>query len=317
VQKPPWEMDFSTIDQLASSRTFGMDDIVETIVAMCRQESTGYSVVDYISHNVDRKLDIDRDCRKKMVSWSYQVIDFCKFNRETVEIAMSYLDRFLCTHTGIHALQDRSVYQLAAMASLYTAVKIHEPEAMDPALVSNLSRGTYSPSEIEEMEFIIIQSLRWRLNPPTTLSFIREFIKMTSIEALDEPTRIMVYELCKFQAEFATSNHDFVEVHASEKAYHSFINALECLNVDSKVIQYIANMIQHAIGTFAGPNKHLCGNYIQVQSYLYSALVQHPKIRAITEAIASPIKYIDDSHQTRQRSAVSISPRSSIVNVEL
>lgn len=288
-----------------SSRTFTMDETVETIAAMCHQERVGYSVVDYIYHNVDVKLDIDRECRKKMVAWSYQVIDFCKFNRETVEIAMSYLDRFLCTPTGIHALQDRSVYQLAAMASLYTAVKIHEPEAMDPALVSNLSRGTYSPNEIEEMEFIIIQSLQWRLNPPTTLSFIREFIKITSADALDEPTRIVVYELCKCQAEFATSNHDFVEVNASEKAYCSFINALECLNVDQKVVPYIANMIQHSIGHFPGPHNH-------VQNYLYSALAQHPKVHAITEAISSPNKYYDN-----QRSTVSISPRSSIVSVEI
>ena len=309
-------MEYSTVDLLTSSKSFAMDEIVDTIVAMCRQESIGYSVVDYISKNVDRKLDIDRDCRKKMVLWSYQVIDFCKFNRETVEIAMSYLDRFLCTPTGLHALYDRSVYQLAAMASLYTAVKIHEPEAMDPALVSKLSRGTYTPNEIEEMEFIIIQSLRWKLNPPTTLSFIREFINMTSIEALDEPTRILVYELCKFQAEFATSNNDFVEVQASEKAYHSFINSLECLHVDPKVIHYIANMIEHAISIYASPHNHLCGNSIQVQSYLYSALIQHPKIRAITEAIVSPNKYADEHHQTRQLSTPSVSPRSSIIKID-
>ena len=293
-----------------------MEETGETIAAMRRQELTGYSVFDYIFHNAAKELDIDRECRKKMVAWSYQVIDFCKFNRETVEIAMSYLDRFLCTPTGLHALQDRSVYQLAAMASLYTAVKIHEPEAMDPALVSNLSRGTYAPNEIEEMEFIVIQSLRWRLNPPTTLSFIREFLKLTSVEALDEPTRIVVYELCKFQSEFATSNHDFVEVKASEKAYYSFINAIECLNVDPKVIQYIGNMLQHSIEIICGPHNHLRGNGIQVQSYLYSALVQHPKVRGITAVILSPKKYIDRHHQPRPQSTVSISPRSSIIDIE-
>lgn len=309
-------MEHGAIDQLTSSRSVAMEETVETIVAMCRQERTGYSVVDYISRNVEQKLDIDRECRKKMVAWSYQVIDFCKFNRETVEIAMSYLDRFLCTPTGFHALQDRSVYQLAAMASLYTAVKIHEPEAMDPALVSNLSRGTYAPNEIEEMEFIVIQSLRWRLNPPTTLSFIREFLKLTSIEALDEPTRIVVYELVKFQSEFAISNHDFVEVKASEKAYYAFINAMECLNVDPKVIQYIGNMIQHSIGFICDPHNNICGNYIQIQSYLYSALAQHPKVRALTEVILSPKKRRDSHHQILQRSTASISPRSSIINID-
>ena len=309
-------MEYRTIDHLSLSRAVTMDETVETVAAMCRQELIGYSVVDYIFHNVDTKLDIDRECRKKMVTWSYQVIDFCKFNRETVEIAMSYLDRFLCTTTGFHALQDRSVYQLAAMASLYTAVKIHEPEAMDPTLVSNLSRGTYTPNEIEEMELILIQSLQWRLNPPTTLSFVREFLKLTSMEAIDESTRMVVYELCKFQSEFATSNHDFIEVKTSEKAYYCFINALECLNIDPNAVQYIANMIQHSIGIICGQHNHLCGNYMHVQSYLYSALVQHPKVRSISETILSPKIYSDSDHQARKRSIVSISPRSSIINID-
>jgi hypothetical protein len=297
-------MESASTDQISWSRYVSTGETVETIAAMCHQELTGYYVDDYIICNVDKFLDVDRDCRKKMVAWSYQVIDFCKFSRETVEIAMSNLDRFLSTNIGLHALQDRSVYQLAAMTTLYTAVKINEPEAMDPALVSSLSRGTYSSREIEDMEFIIIQSLQWRLNPPTTLSFIREFMKLITFEALDNPTRKVVYELSKYQAEYATSNHDFVGVKSSEKAYHSFMNALDCLDIEPKIIQYIAAILQNAIGIVLYPGK--CGSFIKVQDYLYSALAQHPKVRENVLTL-SPKRRKNWDELTS-----SISPRSSI-----
>merc|ERR1712226_396506 len=88
------------------------------------------------------------DSRKKMVAWCFQVVDFCKFQRETVSIAMNLLDRFMMTSQSQVAKTDVKVYQLAAMTALYTAVKIHEPEVMDPKLISNLSRGVYQPEEV-------------------------------------------------------------------------------------------------------------------------------------------------------------------------
>jgi Cyclin, N-terminal domain len=299
-------MDGSISNHFPGVRLVTMEETVATISAMCHQEVTGYFAVDYIHQNKHRSLDVDQDCRKKMVAWSYQVVDFCKFNRETVEIAMSYLDRFLSTPPGRHTLQDRSVYQLAAMASLYTAVKIHEPEAMDPTLVSNLSRGTYSPKEIEEMEFIIIQALQWRLNPPTTLSFVREFYNLIPYEAIDGVTRTIVYELTKFQAELAASATEFVGISSSEKAYCCFINAMECLALDPKIIQYIAIIVKDAIGI---TSKNESKIFVNAQSYLYSAVSRHPILKTAA-GTQSP------KPQPRQRSNVSVSPRSSILQID-
>jgi Cyclin, N-terminal domain len=296
-------MELSSINQFSSSKDMAIEETIETIHAMCYQESNGYFTTDYISNNVDKLLDVDGDCRTKMVVWSYQVIDFCKFNRETVEIAMSYLDRFLVTTTGAHALQDRSVYQLAAMASLYTAVKIHEPEAMDPALISKLSRGTYAPDEIEDMELIILKSLQWRLNPPTTLSYVREFMKLIPLEAIDIATRIIIYELAKCQAEFATTDYNLVEMKAAEKAFYSFINALEFLDTDPKVIRYVANILQSCI--------RIIPRFPGVQKHLNSALARHRKMQAPANSKLSPHKY-----DNTQRPKASISPRSSIIRID-
>ena len=77
-----------------------------------------------------------------MAKWCCEIADFCKYKRETVAIAMNCLDRFMSTPVGHQILLDRNAYQLASMTALYSAVKIHEQEAMDPNLVSSrLRRG--------------------------------------------------------------------------------------------------------------------------------------------------------------------------------
>jgi Cyclin, N-terminal domain len=283
-----------------------MEAAVAIISAMCYQEASGYYVVDYLQSNKHLILDVDPESREKMVAWSFQVVDFCKFHRETVEIAMSYLDRFLLTPPGHHTLHDRSLYQLAAMASLYTAVKIHEPEAMDPKLVSNLSRGTYSTKDIEEMELIILQALQWRLNPPTTLSYIREFFNLVPPEALDTTTKTIVYDLTQFQSELATSSHLFVGITSAEKAYCCFISALQSLEFDPKIIQYIDSMLLDAIGA---SNKTHSERTLNAKKLLYAAVVEHPLVKARGLTTQSP------KRQRKPRSEVTISPRTSILHM--
>lgn len=186
-------------------------------------------------------LDIDRDCRDKMCEWTYQIIDFCKFDRESVEIAMNYLDRFLLTRSesATRALHDRSVYQLASMSALYTAVKIHEPQALNPTVVSQLSRNTYSTQQIEEMEASMLQALDWRVNPPTALAFVREFIRIMMIppnggsgetdptSELAASTQATILALAAMQTEHAVGDYSLISTPASSIAYCAFLNAME------------------------------------------------------------------------------------------
>jgi len=287
-------------------RTVDMEEAVATIVAMRHQEDTGYLSRDFLRqpHLRQLTLDVDADCRTKMAAWSYQVVDFCKFNRESVEIAINYLDRYLLTPAGTRAMQDRSVFQLAAMTSLYTAVKIHEPEAMDPKLVSSLSRGTYSPQDVEKMEQILLQALHWRVNPPTALSFVRMFLDLVPAEVMDEETRTVAYSIIKFQTELAVSEYDFIHVKASVTAYCSLMNSLEVL-VEPKVSKYVSIILQEAAG--------ICGNdgdIINVQRFLYTSLERHPEFQQAAQqrAITSP-------QATKRVASFEVSPRTATVHI--
>jgi hypothetical protein len=302
---------------IVDDRSVKVEAAVETIAAMCQQELNAYTSTDVFSQKhllLPIALDVDPDCRKKMGAWVYQVVDFCKFTRESAEIAMSYLDRFLVTSSGRRALQDRSVYQLAAMTALYTAVKIHEPEAMDPNLVSNLSRGVYSPQDVEQMEYILLHALDWRVNPPTTLSYAREFFHLIPAAAMDVETREMIYDIVKFQTELAVTDYAFVGVRASVIAYCAFMNALHCLDLDPKIAHFVGLVLREAVGVL-GEHPMV----VNVHSYLLSTLVEHPlpvvssaaqkhlRLRQQQSAQSSPIK----PPPTERRSPVrTISPRS-------
>mmetsp|Transcript_30148 Transcript_30148/g.45486 ORF Transcript_30148/g.45486 Transcript_30148/m.45486 type:complete len:402 (+) Transcript_30148:89-1294(+) len=192
------------------------------------------------------KCDIDEECRVKMCEWCYQVVDFCKLRRETVEIAMSYLDRYLFSgvvldsqpqkNITLEAFHDRKSFQLAAMTSLYIAIKLFEPVEMDVTALSRLSHGCYSASEIAEMECNIISVLGWRFHGPTSHSFVQHMVALLpsmqpNSDVLDfrisSPLVSTLLDCSIFQTELAIKDYFFVHQRSSTIAFSSIINALE------------------------------------------------------------------------------------------
>jgi hypothetical protein len=211
------------------------DDILETLAAMKQQESV------YNAHRTTPTFD--PEARRKMCQWAVQVTDFCRFARESVEIAFNYMDRYCVANPSI--LHDRSAYQLACMTCLYVAAKIHEPEAMDPSLVSNLSRGTYSVEQIEACERDILQKLQWRMNPPTTLSFVRKLLELMPEEVMTIAAKVKVYKVCEVQAQAASESNE--RIAASKVAFCSILNALVG-NFDDKIHAWVGYMLAQSIG---------------------------------------------------------------------
>ena len=205
-------------------------EVADRIKGMIQQELTTYRCHDYLAIHAEARStvrkQVDEDCRVKMTEWSYQVVDFCKFRRETVAMGMSYLDRFLSTPAGIHSLMDRKAYQLAAMTTLYMAIKLHEPLEMETSLLADLSRGCYNEVEIAEMESDILSALGWRVMGPTPLSFVQHFLALlpSNVHA-NVATAVMDY--ARFQTELTVSDYSFVTCPYSHVAIASVLNAVE------------------------------------------------------------------------------------------
>jgi hypothetical protein len=200
--------------------------------------------------NCVNENDIDEICRDKMCEWSYQIVDFCKFHRESVDIAMNYLDRFLLTKYGEAALHDRNVYQLVAMTCLYSAIKIHERQALSPTVVSQLSRGVYSAQQIADTEVTLLHALQWQLHPPTAFSFVRELIAALPTDYIPDSIKESIFEIAQKQTELAVSDYRFIEIPMSTIAFCSIMNALHCCGnyFSGNVISTISTMMASAIG---------------------------------------------------------------------
>lgn len=207
-----------------------MTDVAERIAVMRMQEGTTYRVRDYLAESIQiRKLaskPVDEDCRVKMCEWCYQVVDFCKFRRETVGIGMSYLDRFLCTKQGLEALCNRKQYQLAAMTALYIAIKMHEPLEMETSLLADLSRGCYTEMEFVGMEQTILSALDFRVNGPTPLGFV-QYIMALIPETVHPTVAALLMDYARYQTELAVSEQSFVDIRPSEIALAAILNAME------------------------------------------------------------------------------------------
>lgn len=161
---------------------------------------------------------------------------------------MSILDRFLATRQGRAAIFDSSDFQLAAMTSLYTAVKIHEPEVMSAQLVATLSRGAHTEAEVKAMESRILEAVKWRVNPPTSLSFVRYLLELLPPEFLNQDTRSTLYEVSKYQTELVVADYSMVTVPASIIAYASLVNALEGVCMDRTALGYVCAILSQAAG---------------------------------------------------------------------
>lgn len=284
-----------------------MDQALETIATMRFQESSAYAKADWsslcgIPLHVQSSAIVDMDCRSKICGWFVQVVDFCKFRRETVEIALSFLDRFLLSPQGAGARTDRTTYQLASMTALYTAVKIHEAEAMDPKLVSKLSRGAYSPSEIEEMEQILLTGLQWRVNPPTTMSFVRELMNLIPQETMDIETRNALVDVTKLQIELTMGCEALFKTPASLVAVAALQNSLASLPIDGQLSEYILYVFSNAL---QWDSRDLA--VMNVQNVMYEAVTQSSSDQVV---ILRPCEANHQSNKCECRSSPEHSPRS-------
>lgn len=292
------------------------EDILTTILAMREQEENAYTTCDYLyqdccseqygirtaSRGPLHEDAVDADCRNKMAAWCFQVIDFCKMSRETVSIAMNFVDRYMVSAEGSAALYDRKLFQLACMSALYTAVKIHEPEAMAPELVASLSRGAYSAKDIEDMESKMLKALKWRVNPPTALAYTRLFIELIPEHAVSKDILQAAYDLAKFQTELAVNEYSFTAVKNSTLAYCSLANSLESLGIPENVVTSITTYLAQSIGLDS-----MSPVVYKAQEWLYQAVVDQPA--EFTSTRPSPVS----PKTSGRRGSIEYSPRSTIV----
>ncbi|KAL3919359.1 MAG: hypothetical protein SGILL_003793 [Bacillariaceae sp.] len=286
------------------------EQTLETIHAMRCQESA-YGVPDYLSQlpQVHSALEtpVDASCRKVMAAWCCEIADFCKYKRETVAVAMNCLDRFMSTPAGQEILLDRNAYQLASMTALYSSVKIHEQEAMDPNLVSSLSRGVHSAKAVEEMECKMLKAVQWRVNPPSAMSFVRSMMDLVPAHIVGSTERETLLEITKFQIELSVNEYDFCRYQASSVAFAALLNSFESLVDDGMFFANFESTMSQAVGVNVVTLRNLRIALYELMNGGESLAIQEPAPAAASaatttmDACGQPVA-IDGQFETSPRS---------------
>lgn len=243
------------------SNTMSQEEVQERLRVMRLQEDSKYLCYDYLAtpprsrnNGVDtidhfpRDCDcsigssaIDEECRTKMAQWCFQVIDYIKFRRETVSIAMNYLDRFLCCGCprAEKVMNSRREYQLASMTTLFMAIKLNEPIVVDIHLMAELSKGVYKESDFLSMESDILFGLNWYVNGPTAYSFAVHLLtllqhKQDQIQSMGTGSSPSIninelLQLAAYKIELAVGEHKLMTQKPSVIATASIWSCLEDL----------------------------------------------------------------------------------------
>ena len=250
-------MSNSSSSSSSSTSTCDYGEELDTLQCLLQQEARYYTKQDFRASQMTamkevqgqypaQKLDpIDSSCRTKMCAWFQQICNFCQYDDDEafviIENALSYLDRYVVTPKGSVALLDRNYYQGTAITCLYMATKIHAHAAISSSDMSQITRFVYTTEQIEEMEYHILQSLNWHVNPPTVSVFVAEYMKLLiqqlvqsqAVHATDDASVVSmlqaVKELVHTNTMTAFGNETFIAVPASVMAYTAIVNAVQML----------------------------------------------------------------------------------------
>lgn len=301
-------LDIMKTQQMTEQQQMNIDECFSTMAVMLRQDKIGYKLPDYL-RNLPRftesGLPVDAIARSAIVDWCFLIMETCDYRAETAMIAVSCLDRFVATSDGRSILLDRVQYQLASLAAVYLAIKVHEQQALTPSIIARLSHGLHTEASIEAMERRMLSAISWRVNPPTPLDFSRKFLEIIPEQILDDDDREEVIDLVQSQAKLSMKSYDVCLMGASKTAFAALLNAFQRVK-GNKITSSMALMIDQMIDT----KSH---SFINLQNQLSDAIGYHstmelPKAKEpISPCQTSHSSSCNSNDKTRSRS---LSPKS-------
>ena len=201
---------------------------------LLEQESTAYKTANYLTtppqtaNDTDSTFNADTKIayRSKLFAWMYHLVDKHSLDRELVAIAASYMDRYLSKHPSINR---GYIYQLVGMTSLYMATKIYRDQGKcaGAASFAGLSRGLFTEHDIINMESRMLNTLDWRMHPPTAYDFAKMLLAMVPRGACSPFSRRSLFERVRFVLELSITARFFLGKKPSNIAVGAFIEIME------------------------------------------------------------------------------------------
>jgi len=155
---------------------YGLDTYYEDIYDyLLLREKTARPGTNYMT----RQTDVTTSMRNILIDWLVEVGEEYKLHRETLFLAIGYIDKFLSL-VGV----QRPKLQLVGTACMFIAAKYEEIYPPDVAEFVYITDDTYTRNQVLKMEGVILKLLEFKVAMPTINWFTERF--MAAIETSDK-----------------------------------------------------------------------------------------------------------------------------------
>mmetsp|Transcript_11589 Transcript_11589/g.24730 ORF Transcript_11589/g.24730 Transcript_11589/m.24730 type:complete len:429 (+) Transcript_11589:276-1562(+) len=123
---------------------------------------------------------VDERCRSKMLDWCSKMLDYFEIDQCIVAVAAYYQDRYLGTEMGKAARNNRAIFRVVSVTSLYIAIKLRVPHRWNVTAqaFAQLCQGSISGDDINDMEINILFALGWNVNPPIPMEYVEAYLDL-------------------------------------------------------------------------------------------------------------------------------------------
>ncbi|DBB06239.1 TPA: hypothetical protein ACH3X3_009782 [Trebouxia sp. C0006] len=129
---------------------------------------------DYMqNHGADHqpKNYIDQSMRMIVISWLVEVACEYELHQETLFLAAALLDRYMSLAKAV----SRSNLQLISVACMLVAAKHEEERHPSVQDFTSIADNCFLAGDLLKMESVVLQSLAFRINAPTSCTFLSMF----------------------------------------------------------------------------------------------------------------------------------------------
>lgn len=278
-------------DESAASHDHHLAEIEDRLAVLRKNEtSTSYQCSHYLSSVTRQEKAEVKVWRQWYIKWMYNVADHFRLGRDVVSYAVAYIDKYCSEDPTV--LLSKDDFTVLAITSLHVAVKVHNTlenaSAISASNLVLLTEGKFVESDILQMERRMLDGLQWKLYPPTSICFLREYAQLLPF---DFSVTSNLAELSRFIIEVSVTKYTYIKYPPSVKAYAALSIALECLPQTRR----IANKLQQH-----EPFRYLHGSVTAWYPSLLSDLRQTLADRQPYQDLLT--KLIGKTHHARSKS---------------
>lgn len=183
--------------------------------------------------------------REKVTQWCYDVADHLNESREVVYVAMNMLDRYIAV-TSAEAFSDKVAYELAAITSLFLAIRVSGSNTLEVPDLLQMSRAGVQVKDIVSTGTAMLEALSWEHKLITPTDFIKAMLSTQA--SMEHSKAVSILELSSYMVEISVCDQYFVGVQASKVAFASMMNVLKRNELDGVTSSQFLQCIHEATG---------------------------------------------------------------------